>query len=205
MDARRGEGDQDVARRDVPAREQAAALRGPDRKAREIVVAVGVHAGHLRRLASDKRAAGLHAAGRDALDHLVGDVARQLAAGEIVEEEQRLRALHDDVVHRHRDKVDADRVVHAGLDRDLELCPDAVIGRDQHGIREAGGLQIEQAAEPADLGVGAAPAGRAHQRLEAFDESVAGLDVDARLRVGEAAIGRLVLGHSRLDAASPAP
>ena len=42
-----------------------------------------------------------------------------------------------------------------GLDRDLDLGADAVGGRDQHRVLEARRLQIEQAAETADLGIGA--------------------------------------------------
>ena len=79
----------------------------------------------------------------------------ELAAGEIVEEEQRLRALHHEVVDRHGDEIDADGVVPAGLDRDLDLGADAVGGGDQHRIGEARALEVEQAAEAADLGVGA--------------------------------------------------
>ncbi len=60
----------------------------------------------------------------------------ELAAGEIVEEEQRLGALHDEVVDAHGDEVDADRGVLAGIDGDLELGADAVGGRDQHRVAE---------------------------------------------------------------------
>ena len=71
----------------------------------------------------------------------------------------------------------------AGIDRDLELGADAVIGGDQDRILEAGGLEVEQAAEPADLGIGAGPPGRADGRLDGFHKGVAGVDVDARLLV----------------------
>ena len=91
---------------------------------------------------------------------------RELPGGEIVEEEQRLGALDDDVVDAHRDEIDADRVVDAGLDGDLHLGADAVIGRDQDRILKAGRLEIEQAAEAADLRIGARPARGAHQRLD---------------------------------------
>jgi hypothetical protein len=103
----------------------------------------------------------------------------ELAGGEIVEEEQRLGALHDEVVDAHGDEVDADRVVDAGVDGDLQLGADAVIGRDQDRVGEAGGLEVEQAAEAADLAIGAGPAGGAHQRLDLLDHQVAGIDVDA--------------------------
>ena len=60
------------------------------------------------------------------------------AGREIVEEEQRLGALHDQVVDAHRHQVDADRVVQAGLDGELQLGADAVGGGDQDRVGEAG-------------------------------------------------------------------
>ena len=126
-------------------------------KAGEVVVLAVIHARHFGRLAADQRAAGLAAAFGDAADDRGALVGIELAGGEIVEEEQRLGALHDDVVDAHGDEVDADRVVLAGIDGDLQLGADAVIGRDQHRIGEAGGLEVEQAAEAADLAVGARP------------------------------------------------
>ena len=119
-----------------------------------------IHAGHFGGLAADQRAAGLPAALGDAADDRRALVGVELAGGEIVEEEQRLGALHDEVVDAHGDEVDADRVVLAGLDGDLQLGADAVIGGDQHRIGEAGGLEVEQAAEAADLAIGARPARR---------------------------------------------
>ena len=119
-----------------------AALDGADGEAGEIVVAVGIHAGHLGGLAADQRAAGLAAALGDAGDDRASprrDL--ELAGGEIVEEEQRLGALHDEVVDAHGDEVDADRVVLAGVDRELELGADAVGGRDQDRIAVAGRLR----------------------------------------------------------------
>jgi hypothetical protein len=104
----------------------------------------------------------------------------ELAGGEIVEEEQRLGALHDKVVDAHGDQVDADRVVPAGVDGDFQLGADAVIGRDQNRVGEAGGLEVEQPAETADLAIGARPARGPHQRLDLLDHQVAGVDVDAR-------------------------
>ena len=45
------------------------------------------------------------------LDDLLGDVRRQPAGRQIVEEEQRLGALHEDVVDAVIDEIGADRVV----------------------------------------------------------------------------------------------
>ena len=93
--------------------------------------------GMLGRLAADQRAAGLLAAARDALDDLAGDGDVELAAGEVVEEEQRLGALDQDVVDAHRDEVDADRVVAVERERELELGADAVGARRPAPARDS--------------------------------------------------------------------
>ena len=113
----------------------------------------------------------------------VVDVER--AGGEIVEEEERLRALHDEVVHAHRDEVDADRPVLAALDGDLQLCADAVGRRDQDRIAEAGGLQVEERAETAEAAEHARPRRRGRGRLDPLDQAVAGVDVDPGVAVGQ--------------------
>ena len=82
---------------------------------------------------------------------------RQPAGGVVVEEEQGLGALHHQVVDAHRDEVDADRVVPADLDGELQLGADAVGGGDQDRVGEAGGLQVEQRAEAADAADRAGP------------------------------------------------
>ena len=109
------------------------------------------------------------------------DIGLQLSAGEIVEKEQRLGALHHEIVDRHRDEIDADGVVPAGLDRDLDLGADAVGAGDQQRVAEARAFEVEQPAEAADLGIRARPGGCAHQRLDQLDHAVAGIDIDAGL------------------------
>ena len=109
----------------------------------------------------------------------------ELAGGEIVEEEQRLGALDDESLTHMATRSMPMVSCTPGLDGDLQLGADAVGGRDQHRVVEAGGLEVEQPAEAADLGVGARPARRAHQRLDRLDQGVAGVDVDAGLGVGQ--------------------
>ena len=114
-----------------------------------------------------------------------GDREVELGAGEIIEEEQGLGALDDEVVDAHRDEVDADAVVAAELDRQLELGADAVIGGDQQRIVIARRLQVEEAAEPAEFGIGAGARGRAGEGGDGFDQRVAGGDRDAGIGVSE--------------------
>ena len=138
---------------DVGAGQRLVALDRADREAGEVVVALGIHARHLGGLAADQGAAGLFAAVGDAGDDGARGRHVELAGGEVVEEEQRLGALHHQVVDAHRDQVDADAVMLAGLDRDLQLGADAVGGGDQKGVAVAGGLEVEEGAEAAQPGI----------------------------------------------------
>ena len=186
MHARRGHADHDVARahvlglgQDVPALDRA------DGKSREIEIVLGVKARHLRRLAADQRAAGFAAGLGDAFDDDRRIVDVELSARVIVEEEQRLGALHDDVVHAHGDEILAERLKAARLDGDPELGADAVRRGDQHGIVKAGSLEIEEAAEAAQRRVRARPAGRLGKGCDSVDQRLAAIDIDARVLVGE--------------------
>ena len=194
MKAGRSKPDHRIACGDIGPRQQRAALGGANRKAGEIVIAVLVEARHFRGLAADQRAAGFAAALGDAGNDRGGGLGVELAAGKVVQEEQRLGALHDEVVDRHRDQVDADAAMQAGLDRDLHLGADAVGGGDQNRILEARGLEVEQPAKAANLGVSAGTGGRTHHRLDEVDQPIARIDIDARIRVSEPVFA---LGHAK--------
>ena len=157
MHARAREAEDDVARRDARAGQHLVALDRADAEAGEVVVARRIHARHLGGLAADQRAAGLAAAFGDRRDDRRGNVIVELPGRVIIEEEQRLGALDDQVVDAHRDQIDADAVMPPGFDRELELGADAVVGRDQQRIAIAGRLQVEEAAEAAELGIRARP------------------------------------------------
>ena len=163
-----------------------AALHRADGEAGQVEVAVGVHAGHLRRLAAHQRGTGAAAALGDAFDHPGGMVDRELAGREVVQEQQRLGPLADQVVDAHGDEVDADRIHQTGVDGDPELCPDPIGRGDQNGVGIPGGPQIEQRPEPAKRVQRPGPRGRCRGGLDALDQRVAGGDVDARLGIGQA-------------------
>ena len=183
MDARRRDGDQHVAGRDIGTGQQRAALGGADGEAREVIVLAVIHARHLGGFAADEGAAGDAAALGDTLDNGRAGLDVEPAGGEIVEEEQGLGALHDDVVDAHRNQVLPDGAVVAGVDGDLELGADAIVGRNEDRIDETGRLEVEQATETTDLGVGSGASRGTNRRLDRFHKGIAGIDVDARLLV----------------------
>ena len=156
----------------------------PDREAREVVFAGRVHARHLGGLAADQRAAGLLAALGDALDHVGGDVDVELAAREVVEEEQRLGA---------RTRMSLTLIATRSMptvswrferERELELGAHAVGARDQHRLAKAL-ADLDQRAEAADAAQHLGAHRALGERLDALDQRVAGVDVDAGVAVGE--------------------
>ena len=129
----------------------------------------------------------------------VGDVVVELAGGVIIEEEQRLGALHDQVVDAHRDQIDADAVVATRFDRKFQLGADPIIRRDEQRIVEPRRLQVEKAAEAAQVGVGAGAPCRSRQRGDGTDQRIAGVDRHARLGISVSG-GLVVLGiHGTRD------
>ena len=120
-----------------------------------------------------------------------GHVDIELAGREVVEEEERLGPLADKIVDAHRDEVDADGVDDAGVDRDAKLGADTVGRGDEDRIAVARGLEVEERAEPAEPAHDARPQGAPRGGLDPLDQRVAGVDIDARVGIGEARL----LGH----------
>ena len=83
-------------------------------EAGQVVVVGRVRPRHLRGLAADERAAELGAGPGEAGDDGLDADGVHLPEGDVVEEEERRRALHEDVVHAVGHEVVAHGVVHAG-------------------------------------------------------------------------------------------
>jgi hypothetical protein len=97
--------------------------------------------------AADKCAARLNAALRHAGNdrgYLFGDIS---SAGNVVQEEQRLRSAADNVVHAHRHAVDPDGIMLFQQERKLQLGPDTVRPRYQDRGADPRKIQRKQAAE----------------------------------------------------------
>ncbi len=116
----------------------------------DVVFAVRVHARHFRRLAADQRAACLAAAFRHAGHdgfHLGGNV---VADGDIIQEDQRLRALGQDVIDAHGHGIDADRVMLVHGESQLQFGSHAVRPADEHRLADTQAGEVEHAPEGAD-------------------------------------------------------
>jgi hypothetical protein len=184
MRAARGKPQQRVARHDGLAVDDALLFHHADAEARQVVLALRVHARHFRGLAADQRAAGLLAAFGDAADHLRRHAPVELAAGEIVEEKQRLGALHENVVHAHRHQVDADGVVAAEHEGELELGAHAIGAGNQDGLPVLLRDRAQRAETP-EPGQHLGAHRALGERLDGFDQRVAGVDVHAGVTVRE--------------------
>ena len=189
VQAVRGQAEEDVTDLDGFAGNDAVAVDRADDGAGEVVLAVGVEAGHLRRLAADQGAAVGAAGLADALHDGLDDLVVELAGGQVIEKEERRGALHGDVVDAVVDEVLAYGVVDAQLEGDLELGADAVGRRDQDGVGKFFEIEREQAAEAADLREHMAVEGLARQHLDALLAAVGAGDVDPGVGVADALLG----------------
>ncbi len=156
----------------------------PTQKPGEVVIGAVVHAGHLGGLAADQGAAGLHAALDDAGNHALADADVEFPAGIVIQEKQRLGALHDHVVDAHRDQVDAHAVVPLGVDRQAQFGADAVGSRYQHRFAVAVERHLDQCAKAADAPEHLGPHRALHARLDPLDKFVAGVNIDPGVAVG---------------------
>ena len=173
--------------RDLRPVEQLRPVHDAHDRAREVVVALGVHPRHLRRLAAEERAAVLAAGEREALEDFSDDLGPHLPRRDVVEEEERTRALDEDVVHAMVDEILSDRAVDSRGDRDLHLRADAVGRSDEERVGHPGEIRAEEAAEAPDVADDALRERGADRLLRAGDGAHLRVDVDAGVRVGQRA------------------
>src|SRR5713101_624609 len=151
----------------------------------------------LRHLAADQGTSRLPAARRNAAHDGLDLLRIEPTDRDVVEEIEGFGPVDDDVVHAHRDQVDADGIVAAGQESDLELRSNADGGRNQDGfaILRWHADEARKAAEPADhLG----PARRARQRCDAAYRVLTRVDINAGLAVSQ----RFHVSRRRAEAAA---
>src|SRR4029434_8057145 len=106
MRSTRGESEQYIARRDMPAVDRLRFFDHAHSKAGEVVLARDERVRMLGGFAANQRAARQFAPGRDSLDNIGGDVDVKAFANVVIEEEQWLGALHENIVDAHCDEID---------------------------------------------------------------------------------------------------
>ena len=170
---------------------------------RQIVVRALVNAGHLRRLTADQRTTRRAAGGGQTLQNLCEHRRLQLTGTDVVEEKQRTRAEHRDVVDAVVDEVLADGVVLVERDGQLELGADAVDARHEHRLAHALEIRAEQAAESARLAEHFRPVGGLELTAQPALETVAEINVHAGPGVGFLRGGHRALISPRARTQSP--
>ena len=176
----RGQSNHDVADRDAAAINQRLSVDGTDDKAGEIVLAVGIKAGHLRSLTTDEGATVLTTRAREAVDDVLDDVGLQASGCEVIQKKQRPGALDKDVVDAVIDEIDADRAVLVGKERNFELGADSVGARHENRILPCARVEAKEPAKRADLREYSGGKRRLRQAFDAANGLVGRIDVDAR-------------------------
>ena len=184
VQAARGQRDQGVALADGGGVDQRLALADAHHEAGQVVGGRRIEARHLRRLASQQGAPGL-AAGLRHPRHHVGDHARlEHAGGDVIEEEEWIRARGQHVVDAVVDQVDSEVGMPSGGAREQHLGPHSVGGGHQHRLLEAARLEREEAAERSDPGQHLGALGGLSQGPDQGNRCLTRFEVHARLAVG---------------------
>src|ERR1019366_531227 len=165
------------------AGDELGAVGNAENKPRQIVLAVGVKAGHFGGLAANQRAPVLLAGIGDAGHHFFGDFRLQLAGGKVVHEEHGRGALHRDVVHAVVHQVGADGVVQVHFKGDLQLGTDPVHAGNQNRVRVLFLVDGEEPAKAANLAQHSAIEGLVGEILDALLGAIGALDVYASVGV----------------------
>ena len=157
----------------------------------QIVLILRHHARVLGSLTAHQRAISLHAALGHALDDL-GDLFRDVAAaGDVIQEHQRLCTGADHIVDAHGNAVDANGVVLVHDHGDLQLGAHAVRAGDQNRVLVAGAVQLKQAAKAAQTTNAVLVHGAGNILLHQFNGAVTGSDI----HTGSCVTLRIALFH----------
>ena len=191
VQAGRREREQSVSGLDALAGQKIFALDGANDKAREIVFAGRIEAGHLRGFAADEGAAGFAAGEAHAFDELLDNLRIELAHREVVEEKERLRALDENVIDAVIHEVAADGGMNSHGHGDFEFCAYAVRAGDQHGLFPLFPVEREERAEAADAAEHAGSKGAAGVVADSLLRVVGDGDIDSGIGVFHVRVVRL--------------
>ena len=111
-----------------------------------------------------------------------------------VEEKKRPRALHQNVVHAVVDEIAAHGVHDSGLEREPQLGAHPVRAGNEYRFAILFHVQLEQRAKTAESREHFGTPGAARDALDIRDQRIAGVDIDARILVGEGLVAGI--GHA---------
>jgi hypothetical protein len=154
-----------------------------DDKTGEIVLTFRIKVRHFGRFATEQDAAVLAARAGHSLDDRCRHVRLELSCRKVIEKKKRPCALDQNIVDAVVHEVGADRVVFAGLECDLELCPDAVGRGYQNRLGHLWKSCGKHPAKRADLGKRPFIKGRACKLAYFCDRAVGVIDRNTRVRV----------------------
>ena len=190
-----GQSEEDVSGADGGAGDHLVALDDADDEAGQIVFAILIEAGHLGGFPADEGAVVGAAGGGEAFDDLLEDGGLELAAGQVVEEEERRGTLDGDVVDAVVDEVGADGGVDAELEGELELGADTVSRADEDGILPLAAVERVKRSKAADPGQDVAVERGGGEGFDAVLGTVTGGDVHTGIGVTDRT-DRLGFGHA---------
>src|ERR1043166_456251 len=105
-------------------------IRYSDDEASNVVFAGSVEVRHLGSFTSEQDAAVFTTTIRDALNDPGHNFRFQLSGSNVIEKEERARALHENIVYAVIDQIASDRVMSSSQKSDLDFCADAICRRD---------------------------------------------------------------------------
>ena len=170
----------DIPRLEIMAREHAVPFNRPHRETGKVVGPARVEARQFGCFATRQRTSGLSATLNHPLQHLERVLGVEAAGREVIEKEERLRALHQEIIDGHRNEVDPDSVVPADRFREQQLGPNPVGRGHEQRVPESLALEIVDRAEAAEVAGRPGPGGRAGQRRQPGQQPLSGAGVDAR-------------------------
>ena len=197
MQTVRGQPKNNVADLHILAGDDLLAIHYANDESGQIVLAIRIKPGHLRRLAPDQRAPIVLAGIGDPLHHFLCDRRIEGPRRQVIHKKQRRSTLHRNVIHAVVHQIGADRRVQVHLKRDLQLRAHSVHTRDQHRVGVLRLIHRKQSAEAANFAQHAASEGFVSQVLDALLGAVRAADVNPGIGVRDRRrTGRGSLGHS---------
>src|SRR5205807_1098005 len=139
-----------------------------DDEARDVIFAIGIETRHLGSFATEQHATIFATAVRDAFDDARDYFRRELSGRNVVEKEERPRALDEDVVDAVIHEIAADRVVNSGRERHFQFRADAICGGNEHRLAQRWKCPVKHSTEAANFGQRPRIEGRAGKLFDLF-------------------------------------